>query len=110
QVQAVVLADLVPVVDTCPAEGVGANADPGGPDRGEIDDLLQGRYVGAEEIESPGGIRGDGVRVRDPADARQPVREQVVRPVLNPRGDIRAGRSAVRRVVLEAPVRGRGVR
>ncbi len=52
--------------------------------------------------------RGPGLFEGNPFDAAQPVGEQGVRAVLDPGGDVRVGRPAVGRVVLETPVR-RGI-
>ena len=111
QVQAVALADLAPVGDAGPAERVGADAHPGGPDRGQVDHLAQRRHVGVRGSRTarwcrPPAARAYGIR-RTPG---QPVGQQLVGPVLDLPGDVGAGRPAVRRVVLEAAVRRRVVR
>ncbi len=54
--------------------------------------------------------RGQGLVVGNAACSAQAALEVLVRPCLDPLRDGRPGRAAVRRVVLEPPVRGRIVR
>ncbi len=65
------------------------------------------RDIAAEEVVI--ASRGTGASVRRALDRVDAVLEKPVRLVLDPASDIRIGRSAIRRVVLEAAVLGRVV-
>ncbi len=107
QVEPEPVGDLAPVGDAGPAERVRADPHPGGPHRVQVHHRRQPIDVFAEEVVR--ARRRPGPGVTDPADLAQPAAEQLVRPVLDRRRDLRRGRPAVGRVVLEAAVLGRVV-
>ena len=108
QVEAVALADPRPVGHARAAERVGAEAQAGRPDRIHVDDRREVVDVGRHVV--MGRDRRAGVGRRHLPDAIEAGLQEPVRLVLDPAGDVRVGRAAVGRVVLEAAVLGRVVR
>ena len=108
EVEAVPLGDGAPVVDGRTAQRVGADPDPRRPDGVDVEDAREVVDVGAEEV--VGLHRGAGPGERHPLHPVEPRADVGV----GGRGDdlrrVGVGRAAVRRVVLEATVRGRVVR
>ena len=110
QVEPVHLGDRRPVGGARPAERVDAEPQAGLADRVEVDHLRQVGHVGVHVVAPVQVVGPLGVAVRDAQDALQLRVEQLVRLALDPAGGVGVGRSAVRRVVLEAAVAGRVVR
>ena len=102
-------ADLGPVRHARATERVGADVQAGLPDRVDVDDAGQVRDVRVEEVVAGGGVRRAGPRGGHPPDPLEPCGQQIVGAVLDGLGDLRPGRTAIGRVVLESPVGGRVV-
>ena len=110
QVQAVALPDDPPVRNARPAERVSADAHPGSCDGCQVDGGGEVGHIGVEEVIGVGGSRGAGSGDRNPVNPAQPTGKKGVGPVLDHRGHIGAGRTAVGWVVLEPAIRWRIVR
>jgi hypothetical protein len=108
QVESVTLADRRPVGDARATERVDPDAEPGCGDRRHVDDVREVVHVVAQELVL--GRRGACLVDRHPLHAGELGLEQAVGLVLDPARDVRVGRTAVRRVVLEPAVLGRVVR
>ncbi len=100
------LVDRPPVVHRRAAERVHAQLEAGGADGVHVDDIPQVLDVGQDEVLLVRGRRLDGRRERHALHAGIAAPQQFVGPVLDPLRDVRIGRAAVGRVVLEAAVLG----
>ena len=100
--------DRAPVVDTGAAQRVGADADSGGADRMEVDNIGQVLDVGVRG--SRGAARSQRLRAAAPAYALKARRAESRSLDRRSRRRIGIGGTAVWRVVLEATVTRRVVR
>ena len=106
-VQPVALRDRPPVAQAGATQGVGAEADAGGADDLEINDLLQVGHIGADVVMLPDLRTGQRRRQGQPPHRAVPVPQQAVGAFRNPLCHVRVRRPAMRRVVLDAAVFGR---
>ena len=104
EVEAVVVADRLPVVHGCPAERVRADADARLADRVDVDDVREVLDVVRAEV-----VGLDAARL-GLVHAAASVGDELVGAVRDPARGVGVGRAAVRRVVLEAAVLRRVVR
>jgi hypothetical protein len=96
--------DGIPVIDRGATERIGAQPDMRGPDALHIDHVGQVLHIRREEIVKMRRRRLHGGRVAYAPDLAVAGAQDVIGPVLNPRGDVCVGRAPVRRVVLVAVV------
>ena len=109
-VEPIARVDRLPIADRRAAERIDAEREPGRADRAHVDDVREVVDVRADEVllvNPPARARG---LEREPAHAGVAGAQELVRAVLHPACHVRVGRSAVRRVVLEAAVGRRVVR
>ena len=106
-VEVVGLADRHPVVDGRAAQWVRADPQVRTPDGIEVDDGAQVAHVRVEEVEVRRVLEVVRPLERGARDRLPAPLQQLVGPLLDPRGDRSLRRSAVGRVVLDAAVLGR---
>ena len=104
EVEVVGLRDRRPVVDTRAAEWISPDAHARDPDRIDVDHRGQVVDIVAEVVVPMRRRRCKRPGERHAAHALEACCQQLVGTVLNHGGDVRPGRPAVRRVVLEAAV------
>src|SRR5699024_6578407 len=109
EVEIVVLGDGRPEVDTGPAQGVGADPQPGAADDVEVDDGAEVIDVVRDVVEVLSVLQVEGALETGARDLLPPVGQVGVGAVGDPGRGLGAGRSAVGRVVLDAAVGGRVV-
>ena len=102
EVEVVHLADLGPVVHRRAAQRIRADAHARPADRLDVDHAREVLHVGAQVVVAGGVLQGLLPSV--PAHALEPVAQQLVRAVGDPRGRLGVRGAAVGRVVLEAAV------
>ena len=107
QVQPVAVRDRLPVGDVGPAEGVDADHQARVADRLQVHHRRKVGHVAADVVVALG--RSQGLLERNPPHRFRCAVEQLVGARLDRAGGLAAGRSSVRRVVLDAPVFGRVV-
>ncbi len=110
QVETELLGHARPKMHRGPAQRIDGEAQTGGAHRRQIDDVLQVAHVGVEVVVLGGGRGVARALVWHPRDLVDAGRQELVGAALDGRGDVGVGRSAVGRVVFEAPVGRRVVR
>ncbi len=98
------LADRSPVRYTRPAERVYSHLHIGAANRLHVHDRGKVRDVRTDVVVCAGRGRTTGAVVRHPRDSLQTIRQQAVRQLFDPASDVRIGRTAVGRIVLEAAI------
>src|SRR5699024_11783063 len=101
------LGDRRPVVDAGPAQGVGADPQPGTADDVEVDDGSEVIDVVRDVVEVLGVLQVESALEPGARDLLPPVGQIGVGAIGDPGCGLRAGRSAVGRGVLDAAVGGR---
>ncbi len=109
-VQAIAFGDRLPVRHGGAAQRVDADAYPGPGDGLHVDHAVQPFDIGPHEIDRAGRRRRQRLGVGLAPYAVPACRQQRVGALLDPAGDVRVRRAAVRRVVLDAAVGRRIVR
>ena len=109
-IETVPIGDRLPVMDGRAAQRVDAELEAGRANRLHVDDVRQIGDIGLDEVDLEGRAGPDGLGKRHALDRGGAGSKQAVGAVLDPGGDVRIGRAAVGRVVLEAAVGGRVVR
>ena len=106
----VALGDHAPVVHAGASQGIDSEVDLGAAEDLQVHDVRQVTDVGAHVVMAVRRGRAQCLREGHPLHACEAVGEQGVCLILDPTRDVRIRGTAVRRVVLEAPVLGRVVR
>ena len=101
--------DRFPVADRRTAERIDAELQACRADRFHVDRARECAHVGETQVLCPRRRRAPRRLEGDPLHVAQARSEDLVRAVLYPTGHVGIGRPPGRRVVLEAPVLGRGV-
>ena len=107
---AIALDDRLPEMDAGAAQRIDPDLHPGGADRLHVDDVGEVGDIGADVVVAMDAGRFARAVVRDSSHAIEIVFEKRVCGALDPGCYVGIGRSAIRRVVLEAAVLGRIMR
>ena len=102
--------DRLPIADGCASKRIDPDLHTRRADGFQVDHIGKVFHVGSDKVLGVRGRGFEGSLEIDSLNAFVALREQFVRAVLNPVGDVGVGRSSVRRIVFEPAIGGRVVR